>query len=73
MDVGVNHHAYAVNVDAFGTKMILTDDDGWTSELKASELGARGWSQAEPFFLDMHIPNQGQMAFFPMATAWWLV
>ena len=37
---GVNHHAYAVNVDAFGTKMILTDDDGWTSELKALELGA---------------------------------
>ena len=65
VDVGVNNHAYAVNVDAFGTKMILTDDDGWTSELKVSELGARGWSQAEPFFLDKHIPNQGQMAFFP--------
>lgn len=65
LNVGVDHHAYVVNVDAFGTKMIVTDDDGWTSELKASERGPRGWSSAEPFFLHKRIPNQGQIAFFP--------
>jgi hypothetical protein len=65
LNVGVDHHAYVVNVDAFGTKMIVSDDDGWTSELKASERGLRGWSSAEPFFLHKRIPNQGQIAFFP--------
>ena len=65
LNVGVDHHAYVVNVDAFGTKMIVTDDDGWTSELKASDRGPRGWSSAEPFFLHKRIPNRGQIAFFP--------
>jgi len=65
LNVGLRHHATVVGSDAFGEKLIVLDNDGWTSELKLTQKWERGWTVAEPFLLDKKIPSQGEIAFFP--------
>lgn len=65
LNLGVRHHAKVVGSDAFGQKLIVSDDDGWTHELKTTEQWERGWTVAEPLFLDRKIPTEGEIVFFP--------
>lgn len=65
LNLGVRHHANVVGSDAFGQKLIVSDDDGWTHELKTTEQWERGWTVAEPLFLDRKIPTEGEIVFFP--------
>ena len=46
-------------------KLVVLDDDGWTHELKTTERWERGWTVAEPLYLDRTIPNEGEIVFFP--------
>ena len=54
---GHSHHK-VIGSDAFGQKLIVLDDDGWTQELKTTERWERGWTVAEPLYLDRTIPNK---------------
>ena len=65
LNMGIRNHAKVIGSDAFGQKLIVLDDDGWTHELKTTELWERGWTVAEPFYLDRTIPNEGEIVFFP--------
>ena len=65
LNVGLRHHATVVGSEAFGEKLIVLDNDGWTSELKLTQKWERGWTVAEPLLLDKNIPSQGEIAFFP--------
>ncbi|MBF49319.1 MAG: hypothetical protein CL839_01210 [Crocinitomicaceae bacterium] len=65
LNMGIRNHAKVIGSDAFGHKLIVLDDDGWTHELKTTELWERGWTVAEPFYLDRTIPNEGEIVFFP--------
>jgi len=65
LNMGIRNHAKVIGSDAFGQKLIVLDDDGWTHELKTTERWERGWTVAEPFYLDRTIPNQGEIVFFP--------
>ena len=65
LNVGLRYHATVVGADAFGEKLIVLDNDGWTSELKLTQKWERGWTVAEPFLLDKNIPAQGEIVFFP--------
>ena len=65
LNVGIRNHAKVIGSDVFGQKLIVLDDDGWTHELKTTELWERGWTVAEPFYLDRTIPNEGEIVFFP--------
>ena len=65
LNMGIRNHAKVIGSDAFGQKLIVQDDDGWTHELKTTELWERGWTVAEPFYLDRTIPNEGEIVFFP--------
>ena len=65
LNMGIRNHAKVIGSDAFGQKLIVLDDDGWTHELKTTELWERGWTVAEPFYLDRTIPNKGEIVFFP--------
>ena len=65
LNIGVRHHAKVVGSDAFGQKLVVLDDDGWTHELKTTQRWERGWTVAEPLYLDKTIPNEGEIVFFP--------
>ena len=65
LNMGIRNHAKVIGSDAFGQKLIVLDDDGWTHELKTTERWERGWTVAEPFYLDRSIPNEGEIVFFP--------
>ena len=65
LNVGLRNHATVVGSDAFGEKLIVRDDDGWTHELKTTQKWERGWTVAEPMVLDRTIPNKGEIVFFP--------
>ena len=65
VNVGLRNHATVVGSDAFGQKLVVRDDDGWTNELKTTEKWERGWSVAEPMVLGRTIPNEGEIVFFP--------
>lgn len=65
LNLGIRNHAKVIGSDAFGQKLIVLDDDGWTHELKTTERWERGWTVAEPFYLDRTIPNEGEIVFFP--------
>ena len=65
LNMGIRNHAKVIGSDAFGQKLIVLDDDGWTHELKTTERWERGWTVAEPFYLDRTIPNEGEIVFFP--------
>ncbi|OUU17989.1 MAG: hypothetical protein CBC05_03585 [Crocinitomicaceae bacterium TMED45] len=65
LNMGIRNHAKVIGSDAFGQKLIVLDDDGWTHELKTTELWERGWTVAEPFYLDRTIPKEGEIVFFP--------
>ena len=65
VNVGLRNHATVVGSDAFGQKLVVRDDDGWTNELKTTEKWERGWSVAEPMVLGRTIPNKGEIVFFP--------
>ena len=65
LNVGLRNHATVVGSDAFGEKLIVRDDDGWTHELKTTKKWERGWTVAEPMVLDKTIPNKGEVVFFP--------
>lgn len=65
LNLGIRNHANVIGSDAFGQKLIVLDDDGWTHELKTTERWERGWTVAEPFYLDRTIPNEGEIVFFP--------
>ena len=65
LNLGIRDHAKVIGSDAFGQKLIVLDDDGWTHELKTTERWERGWTVAEPFYLDRTIPNEGEIVFFP--------
>ena len=63
--MGIRNHAKVIGSDAFGQKLVVLDDDGWTHELKTTERWERGWTVAEPLYLDRTIPNEGEIVFFP--------
>lgn len=65
LNVGLRSHATVVASDAFGEKLVVLDNDGWTHELKLTQRWERGWTVAESFDLGKAIPNQGEVAFFP--------
>ena len=65
LNMGIRNHAKVIGSDAFGQKLIVLDDDGWTHELKTTERWERGWTVAEPLYLDRTIPNEGEIVFFP--------
>lgn len=65
LNMGIRNHAKVIGSDAFGQKLIVLDDDGWTHELKTTERWERGWTVAEPFYVDRSIPNEGEIVFFP--------
>lgn len=65
LNIGLRYHSTVVGSDAFGEKLVVLDNDGWTSELKVTQRWERGWTPAEPFVLDKNIPNQGEIVFFP--------
>ena len=65
LNIGIRNHAKVIGSDAFGQKLVVLDDDGWTHELKTTERWERGWTVAEPLYLDRTIPNEGEIVFFP--------
>lgn len=65
LNMGIRNHAKVIGSDAFGQKLVVLDDDGWTHELKTTERWERGWTVAEPLYLDRTIPNEGEIVFFP--------
>ena len=65
LNMGIRNHAKVIGSDAFGQKLVVLDDDGWTHELKTTERWERGWTVAEPLYLDRTIPNKGEIVFFP--------
>ena len=65
LNLGIRNHAKVIGSDAFGQKLVVLDDDGWTHELKTTERWERGWTVAEPLYLDRTIPNEGEIVFFP--------
>lgn len=65
LNLGIRHHARVIGSDAFGQELIVVDDDGWTPELKTTSRWERGWTVAEPFYLDRTIPLEGEIVFFP--------
>ena len=65
LNMGIRNHAKVIGSDAFGQKLVVPDDDGWTHELKTTERWERGWTVAEPLYLDRTIPNEGEIVFFP--------
>ena len=65
LNIGIRNHAKVIGSDAFGQKLVVLDDDGWTHELKTTEQWERGWTVAEPLYLDRTIPNEGEIVFFP--------
>lgn len=65
LNVGLRFHATVVGSDAFGDKLVVLDNDGWTHELKMTTQWERGWTVAEPFLIDKNIPTQGEIVFFP--------
>lgn len=65
LNMGIRNHAKVIGSDAFGQKLVVLDDDGWTHELKTTERWERGWTVAEPLYLNRTIPNEGEIVFFP--------
>jgi len=65
LDVGIDHHAQVVSVDAFGTSLVIEEHDGWNAELRQSHATADGWSKAESMVLDKRMPQHGEVVFFP--------
>ena len=65
LNMGIRNHAKVIGSDAFGQKLVVLDDDGWTHQLKTTERWERGWTVAEPLYLDRTIPNEGEIVFFP--------
>ena len=65
LNIGIRNHAKVIGSDAFGQKLVVLDDDGWTHELKTTERWERGWTVAEPMYLGRTIPNEGEIVFFP--------
>ncbi|MEY3011168.1 MAG: hypothetical protein RLZZ314_1810, partial [Bacteroidota bacterium] len=65
MDLGVEKHAQVIAVDPFGVELVVEEHDGWVTDRMVSVRTELGWAEVESLVLDKHIPNHGEVVFFP--------
>jgi hypothetical protein len=65
LDLGVEKHAQVVAVDPYGVELVVEEHDGWVTDRSVSVRTEKGWAEVEALVLDKHIPNHGEVVFFP--------
>ena len=65
LDLGVEKHAQVISVDPYGVELVVEEHDGWVTDRRVSVRTEKGWAEVEDLVLDKHIPNHGEVVFFP--------